>query len=148
MKKVIRLSENDLSRLVRKIINETISSEKEKQILVDTDTIPCLKQNFRFQVYKITDRNVLSKFQGIGSSKPVLSNKNVIILDKSMNVSVVSNGNLIGTLSLANTKLGEELYIVKEVVYVAQNGDKFKFGWVMCNGHLYIYDILGETSIR
>jgi len=150
MRKVVRLTEGDLVRIVKRVINE-----QQQSVLIDVDSIPCIKHNFRFQVYKIVNRDVLSKF-GVGS-KPVLSKGNYVIIDRSNlsypdkeygDATIVSNGQKVGSFSLDKTTLGDEISSIIEKVYVDQGGDKFKIGWVFCNGQLYIYDILGETSKR
>jgi len=146
MGKIIRLTESDMVRLVKRVIEE-----QKQRVLINVDGIPCVKRNFTFSVFKIMDRKVLSKFQGV--SKPVLSKSNYIVFDttdisypekKFGNVTIFSNGQNIGSFSLDGTTLGGELNSVMEKEYVAQ-GDKSKIGWVFCNGQLYIYDMVGEA---
>ena len=122
----------------------------------DVSNIPCIKKDFIFSLYKISDRQVLSKFQGLGGVKPVLSKDNYFILDttnasysenKWGTASIFSNGKNVGTFNLDGTSLGDELTSVMEKAYVSQNNNnKFKIGWVLCNGELYIYDMLGEEK--
>jgi hypothetical protein len=147
MKKIIRLTESDLTRLVKRVIKE-----QQQRVLIDVDGIPCIKRDFTFPVYKIVDRKVLSKFQG--ASKPVLSKSNYIVFDmtnmsypeKKFGVATIfSNGQNVGSFSLDGTTLGEELTDVMEKVY-ADQGNKPKIGWVFCNGQLYIYDMVGEST--
>ena len=150
MKKVIRLSESDLMRIVKRVINE-----QQQSVLMEVESVPCIKHNFRFQVYKVENREVSSKF-GVGS-KPVLSKSNYVVIDRTNisypdkeygNATIFSNGQKVGSFSLDKSTLGDELSNVIEKVYVEQGGNKFKIGWVSCNGQLYIYDIVGETSTR
>ncbi len=147
MAKIVRLTESDMVRLVKRVIKE-----QQQRVLIDVDGIPCVKRNFTYSVYKIVDRKILSKFQG--ASKPVLSKSNYIVFDttdasypekKFGNVTIFSNGQNVGSFSLDGTTLGEELTAVIQKSYVAQ-GDKPKIGWVFCNGQLYIYDMVGEAT--
>lgn len=129
--------------------------EQYNRTFQDTDGIPCIKQNFVFQTYKITNPKLLSKLQGKLSSKPVLSEKNVLVYDmtdislpdkKLGTVTFYSDGNKVGTMSLDNTSFGGELYSIVEKNYVDQGSEQFKIGWVFCNGALYLYDIFGEEE--
>lgn len=149
-KKVIRLTESDLVNLVNRVIKE-----QYKRTFQDTNGIPCVKQKFVFQTYKVTDPNILGKLQGKISSKPVLSEKNVLVYDmtdislpdkKLGTVTFYSDGNKVGTMSLDNTSFGGELYSIVEKNYVDQGSEQFKIGWVFCNGALYLYDIFGEEE--
>ena len=129
--------------------------EQYNRKIQDTNGIPCVKQKFVFQTYKITDPKLLSKLQGKINPKPVLSEKNVLVYDTT-NISLpekklgtltfYSEGNKLGTMSLDGTALGDELYSIQQKVYVDQGSDMFKIGWVFCNGALYLYDIFGEKE--
>jgi hypothetical protein len=129
--------------------------EQYNRKIQDTNGIPCVKQKFVFQTYKITDPKLLSKLQGKINPKPVLSEKNVLVYDTT-NISLpekklgtltfYSEGNKLGTMSLDGTALGDELYDIQQKVYVDQGSDMFKIGWVFCNGALYLYDIFGEKE--
>ena len=55
--------------------------EQYNRKIQDTNGIPCVKQKFVFQTYKITDPKLLSKLQGKINPKPVLSEKNVLVYD-------------------------------------------------------------------
>ena len=165
MKKIVRLTEQDLVRLVNRVINEQADLNNtdllgnkviSSSIINDVGyRIPCINKEFNSSVFKITDRKILSKFQGKSSSSPVLSNKNVILINKT-NISlpdkkfgtatIIANGNVVNTLSLDRTSIGSELYIITDVVMSAVNQDesKFKIGWVLCNDGLYLYDIVNE----
>jgi hypothetical protein len=177
MAKIIRLTEADLTRLVSRVIKEqskvmtdkvvssSSSSSTKPKIMMDkmvssspkinpSNGIPCIKQKFVFETYKITDPKILNKFQGL-SSTPVLSEKNVLVYDKSNislpekkfgNVTLYSNGSKLGTINLDGTSIGDELYTITDVVMVDQGSDMFKIGWVFCNGVLYLYDIFGEKE--
>lgn len=146
MAKIIRLTESDLVRLVNKVIKE------QKSFTKNVDTIPCIKNNFIFPIYKVTDRQILSKFQGKVSGTPVLSDKNVILLDRSRafipeKATIIANGNPVGTFDLRGTSLQDEIDTITFVVYHAQpEKSKFKIGWVLCNDGLYLYDIYGEQQ--
>jgi hypothetical protein len=171
-KKIIRLTESDLTRLVNRVIKEQMmdkmvssSSAPKPKIMKDkmvssapkinrSNGIPCVKQKFVFDTFKISDPKVLSKFQGL-SSTPVLSDKNILVYDKSDislpeekygNVTLYSNGGKVGNINLDGTPIGDELYTITDVIMAAQGSDMFKIGWVLCNGALYLYDIMGEKQ--
>ena len=156
MKKIIRLTEDDLTRLIKRVINEESKVMMDKvpssRNIIDSN-IPCIKRKFVFPTYKITDPRIVNKFQGI-SSTPILSEKNVLVYDKSNlsmpekkygNVTLYSNGSKMGNINLDGTSIGSELYIITDVNMVDQGSDMFKIGWVFCNGQLYIYDMVGEA---
>jgi hypothetical protein len=118
------------------------------------DSIPCIEKEFRFPVYKITNKNILDKVRLSPSVKPVLSKGNIILYNTSRvsvpdnkwgDVQLYENGLKIGSsYTLDKTELGSVIYNLVEKSYVAQDGDNHKIGWVMCNNDLYIYDIVGE----
>jgi hypothetical protein len=154
MAKIIRLTEQDLTRLVNRVIKEQKGSQQ--MVLMPSNGIPCIRKNFIYEVYKVVDRKVNSKFQGLGNVKPVLSKGNYVLIDttgasypdeKWGTATIFFNGKNIGTFSLDGTSLGDEITSVIEKAYVAQSGDdKFKIGWVLCNGQLYIYDMFGDAA--
>jgi len=166
MAKIVRLTEQDLVRLVNRVINEQADLNNtdllgnkviSSSIINDVGyRIPCIKnKEFNSSVFKVTDRKILSKFQGKSSGSPVWSDKNVILINKT-NISlpdrkygtatIIANGNVVNTFSLDGTSIGSELYIITDVVMSAVNQDesKFKIGWVLCNDGLYLYDIVNE----
>ena len=162
MKKIVRLTEQDLVRLVNRVINEQADLNNtdllgnkviSSSIINDVGyRIPCINKEFNSSVFKITDRKILSKFQGKVSGTPVLTDKNVIIFNMSKGVTpekatIIANGNPVGTFDLNGTSLQDEIDTITFVVYVAQpDKSKFKIGWVLCNDGLYLYDIYGEQQ--
>jgi len=164
MKKIIRLSESDLAKLVRKVIKEqsmvsSMSSNKTSASpgsdmmlklvkLVNVGNIPCVRGKIKNEVYKLTG----SKLPGLGNN-PAPSPQNYIIYDAS-NISVpdkqwgtvriVRNGQKGATFNLNGTPLGEQIYDIHEKVYNAQGGSSFKIGYVLCNGEVYIYDMMAN----
>jgi hypothetical protein len=123
---------------------------------MSTNGIPCIAKKFSNEVYKVIDKNVTSKFQGLGSVNPVVSKGNYVSIDMSGrsypdekwgSATIFSNGKNIGTFSLDGTSLGEEITSVIDKSYDAQdNGSKFKIGWVLCKGQVYIYDMMRDGS--
>ena len=155
MTKIIRLTERDLTKLVRRVIKE-----QSQRVTIPVSKIPCVKQEVNNIIYKITDGTVLSKFQGLAGTKPVLSNGNYVAIDLT-NVSIpekkygsamiFSNGKNIGTFNYGPT-LGEEIYSIIQKAYDAppdynEDTDNFKIGWVLCNGQLYIYDMIANKNV-
>ena len=164
MKKIIRLSESDLAKLVRKVIKEqsmvsSMSSNKTSASpgsdmmlklvkLVNVGNIPCVKGKIKNEVYKLTG----AKLPGLGNN-PAPSPQNYIIYDAS-NISVpdkqwgtvriVRNGQKGASFNLNGTPLGEQIYDIHEKVYNAQGGSSFKIGYVLCNGEVYIYDMVAN----
>lgn len=169
MKKIIRMSESDLAKLVRKVIKEqsmvsSMSSNKTSATpgasgadlmlkmvrLVNVGNIPCVKGKIKNQVYKLTG----AKLPGLGKN-PAPSPQNYIIYDASNisapdkqwgSVRIVSNGQKGATFNLNGTPLGEQIYDIHEKVYNAQGGSSFKIGYVLCNGEAYIYDMVANQS--
>jgi hypothetical protein len=150
MERIIRLTERDLTRIVKRVIKE------QEQTISNVGSIPCIKHNFVNEVYKIENGSnlgdtILKLCSGTITPKVVMSPKNVILIDKSDisvpekkygSATIVVNGVGRGKINLDGTTLGEELYTITDVVYNAQNDEsKFKIGWVLCDDGLYIYDI-------
>jgi hypothetical protein len=48
MKKIVRLTETDLSRIVRRVISEQVADQKDDLIQVLTDKLESMKSNTQF----------------------------------------------------------------------------------------------------
>jgi len=153
MAKIIRLTEQDLTRLVNRVIKE-----QTQRVTIPVNKIPCVKQDVQNIIYKITDGTVLSKFKGLEGTKPVLSKGNYIAIDlsdvsvpenKFGNATIFSNGRNLGTFNYGRA-LGEEIYSITQKAYDSpsddfnEDTDDFNIGWVLCNGQLYIYDMVAN----
>ena len=153
MSKIIRLTEQDLTRLVNRVIKE-----QTQRVTIPVNKIPCVKQDVQNIIYKITDGTVLSKFKGLEGTKPVLSKGNYVAIDlsdvsasenKFGRATIFLNGRNLGTFNYGPT-LGEEIYSITQKAYDSpsddfnEDTDKFKIGWVLCNGQLYIYDMVAN----
>ncbi len=148
MKRIVRLTERDLTRLVSRVIIEQTSSHN---IFTEVDNIPCIKEKLPItnDIFKVNDPKVVSKFKGLGS-KPVFTGNNILVYDgsdvllpeeKYGSVTIYANGRKGETIDLDGTPIGDELYSIMNKQFVAQDDDDyFKIGWVYCNGALYIYD--------
>ena len=159
------MTESDLTRLVRRVIKEqsmisSMSSNKTTSNpagvdklaslikLVSVGNIPCVKGQIKNEVYKLSS----AKLPGLGKN-PVPSPQNYIIYDASNvsvpdkqwgSVTIVSNGQKGATFNLNGTSLGSQIYDIHEKVYQAQSGSSFKIGYVLCNGEVYIYDMMAN----
>ena len=149
----IRHIQESNERLEIRILNE-----QTQRVTIPVNKIPCVKQDVQNIIYKITDGTVLSKFQGLEETKPVLSKGNYVAIDlsdvsipekKFGKATIFLNGRNLGTFNYGPT-LGEEIYSIIQKAYHSPSDDyneftdKFKIGWVLCNGQLYIYDMVAN----
>jgi hypothetical protein len=128
-------------------LEKRILKEQTQRVTIPVNKIPCVKQEVQNIIYKITDGTVLSKFQG---NYVAIDLSDISIPEKKFGkATIFLNGRNLGTFNYGPT-LGEEIYSIIQKAYHSpsddfnEDTDKFKIGWVLCNGQLYIYDMVAN----
>jgi hypothetical protein len=148
MKKIVRLSESDLVKIVKRVIQEGNYG----------GDVPCIDYEFKMGVMKIPDSSVVQNIKqkiGVGAKlgdKKLISgyllydSSNISLPDKKYgSIKIYYQNRQITYINLDGKQIGDDFYTYSEIGCVPQESDILKLGWVICpDGQGYVFDMIGE----